>query len=122
MDDMTYLVSLVRTMVQEVISSLRTVHGKQQRQRPHLCYVCQHKGHIACSCLLQNKDSIEVENTALRKRLRAITNNKATIRFSLYSNVMSLTWKHMNQYDEIIGYVPGIKVNIDGVEVVQKFI
>ncbi|CAG8856986.1 41258_t:CDS:1, partial [Gigaspora margarita] len=54
---------------------------------------------------------------------------RATIWISSYSNVMrinyveknGLTWKCSNQHDEIVGYVPGVEINVDSVKVEQKF-
>ncbi|CAG8735378.1 11737_t:CDS:2, partial [Racocetra persica] len=73
----------------------------------------------------KNRDNDEVVKRVKVNRKFA----KASIRLSSSLNLMSmryvrskgLTWKCLNEDDEVIEYVPGIEIDVDGVKVVQEF-
>ncbi|CAG8775755.1 32631_t:CDS:2, partial [Racocetra persica] len=73
----------------------------------------------------KNRDNDEVVKRVKVNRKFA----KASIRLSSSLNLMSiryvrskgLTWKYLNKDDEVIGCVPGVEIDVDGVKVVQEF-
>ncbi|CAG8508629.1 11205_t:CDS:2 [Dentiscutata heterogama] len=75
------------------------------------------------------KEKVDNNNEAVKKVKINGEFAKASIRLSLPLNLMSmryvrskgLTWKRFNEDDEVVGCVPGVEIDVDGVIVVEEF-